>query len=123
LSEIKVPPKPQYCSTLRSILQNDHYKDLTLKVGNQLLKVHSSFLAEQSLKFAALVEKQKNKFVKITDITFDQLKHLINFIYNGTIDNLGSKRYIEFEYHVWKFLGYCECSTDRENHLFIGSLF
>jgi hypothetical protein len=89
--KIKVPPKPQYCSTLRSILQNDHYKDLTLKVGNQLLKVHSSFLAEQSLKFAALVEKQKKKCVKITDITFDQLKHLINFIYNGTIDNLEEK--------------------------------
>ncbi len=87
MSKIKVPPKPQYCSTLRSILQNDQYKDLTLKVGNQLLKVHSSFLAEQSSEFAALVAKQKNKCVKITDITFEQIQWLIKFIYD-TIDNV-----------------------------------
>jgi hypothetical protein len=91
VSEIPVPPKLQYCSTLISILQNEDTKDLTLKIREQSLKVHSCFLAEQSLKFAALVAKQKNKCVKITDITFDQLKHLINFIYNDIIDNLEEK--------------------------------
>jgi hypothetical protein len=91
LSEIKIPPKPQYCSTLRSILQNDEYKDLTLKVGNQSLKVHSSFLAEQSSEFAALVAKQINHVVEITDFTFEQIQWLINFIYNDVIDNLEEK--------------------------------
>ncbi len=75
---------------MRSILQNDEYKDLTLKVGNQSLKVHSSFLAEQSSEFAALVAKQKNKCVKITDITFEQIQWLIKFIY-VTIDNVDEK--------------------------------
>ncbi len=87
MSEIKVPPKPQYCSTLRSILQNDEYKDLTLKVGNQSLKVHSSFLAEQSSEFAALVAKQINHVVEIIDFTFEQIQWLIKFIYD-TIDNV-----------------------------------
>ncbi len=91
MSEIKIPPKPQYCSTLRSILQNDEYKDLTLKVGNQSLKVHSSFLAEQSSEFAALVAKQINHVVEITDFTFEQIQWLINFIYNDVIDNLEEK--------------------------------
>jgi hypothetical protein len=87
---IKISPKPQYCSTLRSILNNTA-RDLTLKVGDQALKAHSFFLADQSLKFADLIKGQKDKVVEICDLTFTQLQELVNYIYNVSIDDLETK--------------------------------
>jgi hypothetical protein len=85
---IPVPPKPQYCSTLRSILQNEDTKDLTLKVGEQSLKVHSLFLTEQGSEFAALVRKQINHVAVITDLSFNQLQSLVDFVYSDVVEEL-----------------------------------
>lgn len=91
--DLEIPKKPSSDSTLKRILQNESYADLFLQAGNNKMKVHSFFLAEQSPVFKNLIinNKSKTNTVAITDVTFSQLQAIIKFLYEDSIESVREK--------------------------------
>lgn len=84
------------CSEAEKLCHEENFKDTTLIVNGEELKVHKAILSTKSPVFYAMFcnnlrEANKN-LVTINDFSFDVLEDVVQFMYTGNIEN--------FEYHV-----------------------
>lgn len=113
------------CTIFRLILKNynellgsDKFKDVEFVIANEKISANSKLLSAHSPVFASMFAcdmlEKKNGRVEITDIELDTFKHLIHFIYYGSVDaTLVSSDWLKLivaadKYSLINLVGICE---------------
>lgn len=77
----------------------DDFRDATLNVCGEEIKVHKTILASKSPYFYSMFShntKEANEnLVKIDDFSFDVIKIVVQFIYTGKIENLTMEKHFK----------------------------
>jgi len=75
------------CDSFRALLDSKMFADLTLKVGDEHIRVHSLVLAARSPVFCAMfsagMRESQEKEVTIADLDVEAVRELISFFYTG----------------------------------------
>lgn len=87
----EVPVFYKKCSESESLVHNQEFTDVTLRIGGEELKVHKAILAYKSPVFKAMfchnTREANENSVKIIDFSFDVIKDMVQFMYTGHIEN------------------------------------
>lgn len=75
------------CDSFKALLDSKLFADLTLKVGDEHIRVHSLVLAARSPVFCAMfsagMRESQEKEVTITDLDVEAVRELVSFFYTG----------------------------------------
>jgi len=77
----------EVCDSFKALLESKLFADLTLKVGDEHIRVHSLILAARSPVFSAMfsagMRESQEKEVTISDLDVEAVRELISFFYTG----------------------------------------
>lgn len=75
------------CDSFKVLLDSKMFADLTLKVGDEHIRVHSLILAARSPVFCAMfsagMRESQEKEVTISDLDVEAVRELVSFFYTG----------------------------------------
>ncbi|XP_015905766.1 speckle-type POZ protein B-like [Parasteatoda tepidariorum] len=90
---------PTLQEDLQALFKSKKFCDVKLRVGDELLLAHKSFLAARSPVFAAMFDQEmiesQTGIVDICDVSVDTLNKFLEFVYTGTVSELDTESSIK----------------------------
>lgn len=85
-------PECRLSQDLGQLLSGGKFSDVVIIVDGREIRAHKSILAARSVVFAAMfehdMEENKRNRVEITDLDYDVVSKMVQFIYSGSVDGI-----------------------------------